>query len=73
MSTPSTTSGLCRDGPEEDPRAAMIQNQLENSAISEIANNNIVSGLPGAGGLTPAQRSSLAEQHKRRLAGRLLS
>ncbi len=50
----------------------MIQNQLENSAISEIA-NNIVSGLLGAGGLTPAQRSSLAEQLKRRLAGRLLS
>jgi hypothetical protein len=57
------------DGTPEDGIPHEIIDELESRAISEMA--NVVSGLPG--GLTPAQRSSLVEQLKWRLAGRLLS
>jgi hypothetical protein len=57
------------DGTPEDGVLHEIIDELESSVISEVA--NIVSRLPG--GLTPAQRSSLVEQLKRRLAGRLMS
>jgi hypothetical protein len=60
---------LLEAGTPEDGVPHEIIDRLENSVISGMA--NIVSGLPED--LTPAQRSSLVEQVKRRLAGRLLS
>jgi hypothetical protein len=60
---------LLEYGTPEDGIPHEIIDELESSAISEMA--NIVSGLPGD--LTAAQRSPLVEQLKRQLAGRLLS
>jgi hypothetical protein len=57
------------DGTQEDGVPHEVLDELESNVTSEMT--NIVSGL--LGGLTPAQRSPLVEQLKRRLAGRLLS
>jgi hypothetical protein len=57
------------DGTPEDRIPHEIVDQLESSAVAQMA--NVVSWMPGS--LIPARRSWLFEQLKRRLAGRLLS